>query len=254
MRKNIICYLLMLCAVCANANNKSITNEEENIYQKIENIPLKTVGADNETSLAELYSRQPLLIALVFTRCVGVCNPFLLQLNENLQQQKNFGNYRVLVLSFDRRDTKADMQMLSQKFNLQTNKQWIFAITDSIESICYALGFNPVWDSVTRQYDHDALLAGINNEGYIAKKLVGIRSGHDLDLMLASIQNIFSPTYRLPGQSNLFSCFNYNPKTGKNMPGWGLLFIALPAIVTAVILATLNRVVHNKYHHSPHQS
>ncbi|MBP9056494.1 MAG: hypothetical protein KBF69_08900, partial [Saprospiraceae bacterium] len=54
------------------------------------------------------------------------------------------------------------------------------------------------------------------------------------------IYNSFTPTHQLPNKNRLFSCFNYDPKTGKNTPGLGLLFIALPAILTIFILFTSN--------------
>ncbi len=238
--------MLLLVNYCfANTQIASTGLEEEsNIYEKIYNAPLKTTGYQNPASIGSLYNQKPLLLALVFTRCAGICNPFLLQLKENLQFNEKYGSFNILVLSFDPRDIKEDMRLLAGRYGLENDKQWIFAITDSIENLNQSISFFPVWDSVSNQFDHDALLVGINNEGYITKKLIGIRRGHDLDLLISSVQNAFSPTYRLPGRTALFSCFNYNPKTGKNTPGLGLLFIALPAILTVFIIATIRLTVH----------
>jgi len=66
--------------------------------------------------------------------------------------------------------------------------------------------------------------------------LLGIRTVDDLQLMIRSIHNVFIPSYRLPTKSNIFSCFNYDPKTQTNRPGLGLLFVALPAIITFLIV------------------
>lgn len=219
--------------------------EESNIYEKIYNTPINVVG-EKQLYLQELYSQKPMLLALVFTRCSGVCNPFLLQLKENIQLRTKDNSFNVLVLSFDPRDRVNDMNILAQRFGVDNNKQWIFGITDSILKLNQSINFNPVWDSISYQYDHDALLVGINNEGYITKKLIGLRQGHDFDLLIASVNNIFSPTYRIPNKNMLFSCFNYDPKTGENKLGLGLLFIALPAVLTVLLLVFISYFVRDR--------
>ncbi|MCG2460045.1 hypothetical protein K8352_04755 [Flavobacteriaceae bacterium F89] len=219
--------------------------EEANIYGKVFDAPLRV--AENDSLLFHgLYNRKPLILALVFTRCYGVCNPFLLRLAEYIQLRDKDDSFSVLVLSFDPKDSVDDMKLLGKRYGLENNTQWTFAVTDSIESLNRSIGFYPSWDSSIEQFDHDALLVGINNEGFITKKLIGIRQPHDLDLLIASVNNIFSPTYRLPNRNALFSCFNYDPKTGKNTPGLGLLFIALPAIVTVILLLSISYFVRHK--------
>jgi hypothetical protein len=135
------------------------------------------------------------------------------------------------------------MDFLAKRLGLENDKQWTFAVTDNIDNLNKSIGFDPVWDSTQKQYDHDALLVGINKEGYITKKLIGLRDEHELELLFNSMNNDFAPTYRLPYKNQLFSCFNYNPKTGKNTPGLGLLFIALPAIITLFMLFSISYIV-----------
>ena len=242
MFRNIVLTIIATSFWVVTYAQTSAFKEESNIYKKVYNAPLKIVGKES-LELHELYSQKPLILALVFTRCSGVCNPFLLQLKENIQFKKRERDFNVLVLSFDPRDNIEDLQSLAQRYDLEINEQWLFATTDSIKALNESIGFYPVWDSITNQYDHDALLVGINNEGYITKKLIGIREGHDLDLLIDSVNNVFSPTYQLPNKNMLFSCFNYDPKTGKNKFGLGLLFIALPAILTVLLLLSINFMV-----------
>lgn len=247
MFKNII-FTIISISFCTLANAQTASTdvkEESDIYKQIYDAPLNVAGKQ-QLSLHELYSGKPLLLALVFTRCSGVCNPFLLKLKENLQFRTKDNSFNVLVLSFDPRDSIEDMNLLAQRFDVENNKQWIFAVTDSITKLNQSISFYPVWDSIRNQYDHDALLVGINSEGYITKKLIGIRQGHDMDLLIASVNNIFSPTYRLPNKNLLFSCFNYDPKTGKNKLGLGLLFIALPAVLTVLLLIFISYFVRGK--------
>lgn len=236
----IICFLTASLSLSSYAQiNSSGLNEERNIYEKIYNAPLETYGKLNATDVEGLYRRKPLLLAFIFTRCTGICNPFIIQLKENLQFAHSDRDYQLLVVSFDPFDDIEAMHQMAKRFGLNENPQWTFAVTDSIESLNRSVGFSPVWDSISQQFDHEALLVGINTEGYITKKLIGIRNPQDMKLMLSSINNVFTPTYRLPGKGNLLSCFNYDPVTGKNMPGLGLLIIALPSIITFLIILTV---------------
>ena len=247
MFKNII-LAIIAAGSCSLTNGQSLSGgiaEETNIYQKIYDAPLIRPGKD-KIRLNDLHSKKPLLLGLIFTRCSGVCNPFLLELKDNLRLAANNTSVNVLIMSFDPEDDAEDMTLLASSLGLTDSEQWTFAITDSIDSLNRSIGFYPLWDSVSSQYDHDALLVGINMEGYITKKLIGVRPTHDLEKLIASVNNVFLPSYRLPGNSSLFSCFNYDPRTGKNVPGLGLLFIALPAVITTLLVALISFVVRKK--------
>ncbi len=211
--------------------------EEENIYNQIYNAQLKLTDGKIAT-IHGLAEREPLIIAFVFTRCSGICSPYLLQLKENFiaLSRENSKPYNVLVLSFDPDDSLSDISYIAQQFNLLSDKRWLFGVTNNITALNTSVGFHPVWNPAIKQFDHDAPLVGVNSQGYICKKLFGIRSEKDISLLISSINNEYTPTYQLPSKNSLFSCFKYDPLTGKNNPGFGLLFIALPAILTIAIL------------------
>ncbi|MBS1614790.1 MAG: hypothetical protein JST06_01580 [Bacteroidetes bacterium] len=221
----------------------SALDEESNIYHRVFDAPLTESVSGQKGFLSQQYERKPLILALVYTRCTGICSPFLLQLKDDILFNLRDSSFRVVVLSFDPQDSKADMNSLQKRFGLEGNSQWLFATTDSIRSLNTSIGFAPVWDSLRKQYNHEALLVGINSGGYITKKLIGMRSSHDLEKMVASIHNVFSPSYRLPGSSTLFSCFNYDPKSGRSTPGLGLLFVGLPAGLALLIVILLRLMV-----------
>ncbi|HAH56580.1 MAG: hypothetical protein KUL83_06165 [Lentimicrobium sp.] len=244
MFKNIVLLLLIFgfCNFADAQTTSTALKEETNIYERVYDAPLQVVGQESAT-FDELYAQRPVILALIFTRCTGICNPFLVKLKESLQFKDGDDSFRVMVLSFDPRDNLSDMHRLAQNLGLEENEQWAFAITDSISELTQSVGFDPVWDSARRQFDHDALLVGINREGYITKKLIGLRERGDLDLLTGSINNVFVPTYRLQNQNMLFSCFNYDPVTGKNKPGLGLIFLALPAVLTASLLISISILV-----------
>ncbi len=214
-------------------------SEEQGIYTKIYNAPLRVYGESKINRINQLYQQRPLLLAFVYTRCTGICNPFLLQLKETLELTHSENNFQVLVVSFDSYDDTSTMHQAAIRFGLNNNPQWTFGVTDRIDSLNKSVQFAPAWDSIRSQFDHEALIVGINNQGYITKKLLGIRDIHDIKLMISSINNEFIPSYRLPGKNNLLSCFNYDPKTGKNTMAIGFFIIALPATITLIIILTI---------------
>ncbi|MBP7184679.1 MAG: SCO family protein [Saprospiraceae bacterium] len=246
MYKNIV-FIVIVCLIRSfysiGQPENSGWKEEANIYQKVYDAPLIGNNLNESSSLYHIVNKSPTILALIFTRCTGVCNPFLLQLKEKLQWETDYKNFNIVVVSFDPRDTQEDMVEVAKRFGLEKDKRWFFVITESIENLNKSIGFNPVWDSSRKQYDHDALLVGVNTEGYITKKLIGLRDEHELSLLISSINDVFTPTYQLPNKNKIFSCFNYNAKTGKNTPGLGLLFIAMPALVTLLLLLSINYIV-----------
>ncbi len=248
MYKHNIFFLLTVLIVFCSINSLGQANhiewkEEEKIYAKVYNASIFGDKLNDNAKLYQITNKKPTILALIFTRCAGVCNPFLLQLKENLQMENGENKFNVVVISFDPRDTKDDMNLYAKKLGLAENKKWFFVVTDSISILNKSIGFNPLWDSVRQQYDHDALLVGINTEGIITKKLIGLRDKHELSQLINSINNVFAPSYQLPNQNKLFSCFNYDAKTGENKPGLGLLFIALPGGVTIMLVFSINYFV-----------
>jgi cytochrome oxidase Cu insertion factor (SCO1/SenC/PrrC family) len=237
MFKNSIltCFIALLFnPVWANVPENDF-KEEVNIYKQVYNASFLTTKGEN-ISLLQLTSKKPVILAMIFTRCSNICYPFLLRLKEDLQFDHPAGNFTVAVVSFDPRDSREDMRKMARGFGLENEPGWIFGTTKDIDSLNQSIGFEVAWDELRGQFDHDALLIGLNGDGYIVKKLIGIRNKSDLNLLVGSINNVFTASYRLPGQNLLFSCFNYDPKTGKTKPGTGLLFLVLPAVLAVSLL------------------
>ncbi len=221
--------------------------EEINIYNTLYDAPLHLVGGA-DVSLHELAKDKPIILALVFSRCSGVCNPLVLELKENLRMlnlQQELP-YSVLVLSFDPWDKIVDMQYMAERFNLTNEPDWYFGVTDSINQVINSVGFKPIWDEKKKQFDHDALLAGVSTKGKMTKKLLGLRNSKDLRMLVQSINKVFIPSYRLPTNTSIFTCFNYDPETGKIVPGTGLLIIIMPVLITWLTVIGIRMAVRKK--------
>lgn len=215
-------------------SNEYNLSEENKVYSKVNNVTLYT--KDGNYKLSELCDRTPIIMAFIFSRCAGICSPFLSGLADNFEKIDTKLKYKILVISFDPRDSVKDMDNIAQRFSLDKNDKWIFATTDQIDTLNASIGFNPIWNEKNLQYDHEALLVGINENGYIKKKLTGLRGTDELSKMISEINNEFIPAYPLQRENMLFSCFTFDPKTGKTQLSYGLLVMAVPAISTLLLI------------------
>ncbi|MCZ2277523.1 MAG: SCO family protein [Bacteroidia bacterium] len=238
--KIICCCLILSVVQFAQAQKgKFDFSEEKNVYNQIADVPVLT--KDGTQKLSVLYSRSPLIVALIFTRCTGICSPLLLNLSEQISHLHTDPkeNFKVLVISFDPRDQFEDMARMAKQYARENDPNWIFAVTPQISELTSSLAFNPVWDEDRQQFDHEALLSGINTDGYVTKNLIGLRDQQAIYSLIKSINNEFILSYPLPGNNNFLSCFSYDPSTGKKSWSWGMFLLVLPAIIAAGIVTIL---------------
>lgn len=204
-------------------------SEEKGLYEKVANVTLNT--ATGKMPFSEVYDQSPVILTMIFTNCTGICSPFLSNLSKEVRKLGR-GDYKVVVVSFDPADSLEHMRKLSERYSLQNNAQWIFATSDQIDSLNQSIDFHPIWDEERQQFDHEALLVGINMNGYITKKLLGMRDDRALLSVIKDINNEFILSYPEPGNEASISCFSYDPRTGERTFSFGFLFMIFPAIVT----------------------
>lgn len=236
MYKNaiILIFIFFIFSSQIFSNENYNLKEESEIYSPIADVELNT--KNGQIKMSDLYSQTPLMMALVFTRCAGICSPFLDNLSNNIKKIDSKENFKMLVVSFDPEDDVDRMQKMASGYELENDDKWIFATTNQISELNNSVGFRPIWDSVRKQFDHDALLVGINENGYIAKKLIGLRDSKDILAMIEEINNHFILSYPLPRENMLFTCFTYNQSTGEKKPSFGLIILLLPAIITSFLI------------------
>ena len=119
--------------------------------------------------------------------------------------------YCRLVLSFDPRDTPADMAMLAHHLDVESGEDWTFAIAapDDVRRLADATGFWYEWDRNLNQFDHPAMLAGIRS-GRLVRLLVGgsVTSAR-LDELVREVSGVFVPSYPLPSRAR-FRCVQFD--------------------------------------------
>jgi len=185
-------------------------------------------------SLSSLSRGKPLVLGFVFTRCAGVCSPFLRSWRAADQALSHGSAVHRLVLSFDPRDSAADLGTLAAHVGAADDPDWTFAIAapEDVRALSETTGFWYDWDEARQQFDHPALLAGIR-DGRLVRLLVGgsISSGR-LSELVREVSGEFVASYPLPGRVR-FRCVQFDPATGRVTLDWGFALLLVPMAVTA---------------------
>lgn len=102
-----------------------------------------TTAAGARVALSAVARGRPLLFTFVFTRCGGVCSPFLASWRTVDRSVSSPRSFHRLVLTFDPRDTAGAMAALAHHLGLDANPEWTFAIAapPDVERLTQATGF-----------------------------------------------------------------------------------------------------------------
>ena len=240
------CRLIAVIALVATASaaggqsDRAVPPDEDRFL----NAPLPNVGlitaSGPHTDVTGVAGGRPLLLALVFTRCAGVCSPFLASWRAADEWLSNRGDIAHLVISFDPRDTARDMAEFAGHFGLDGNPSWTFAVAapDDVRRIADAVGFWYDWDESRQQFDHPAMLAAAR-DGRVVRLLVGsMVSSARLDELAREASGQFVGSYPLPNRST-FRCVQYDPRTGRLKLDWGFALLLIPVGVMGVTTAVM---------------
>jgi protein SCO1/2 len=223
---------------CRAAEPPAAPDEGRFVGRALPDITVQPAGAP-PLRLAESWREKPLLLVLVFTRCAGLCSPFLSSLAAAQGSVGGAGvEYRTLVLSFDPRDSSADMAGLAARLDLTHAPGWTFGIAEpaDIERLSSTFGFWFQWDGVRQQYDHPGLLVAVD-AGRVVRLLLGTRvEAVRLQEIVRDLRGEPVGAYPLPGRT-LFRCFQYRPETGRLALDWGFSLLLAPGAVA--ILGTV---------------
>jgi len=239
-------FCLLFSNIIAQQHTDYNYSEEKNIYAQVSNVDIIT--STGRSKLSDIYTQTPVIIAFIYTRCTGICSPFLTELSQDISisSKEAKQNFKVLVVSFDTADKIEDMQKLAARYRLENNNHWIFAITPQVDLLCKSVSFYPVWDSIRKQFDHEALLNGINKDGFIVKRLTGISTTNKIQTLIKQLNGAFVASYQLPRNNSLFSCFTYNPSTGEKRISLGLILLIAPFILSLLIVFLIAQIANNQ--------
>src|SRR5262245_8697826 len=239
---------LVLACASASASTQSPPDEAAHLNQPFPDILVRTTTS--ERPLSSLWREGPVLLTLVFTRCAGVCSPYLRALQAADAQLGAPADVRRVVLSFDPRDTAEDMQRTALHLGISNRPDWIFAVAspDDIGRVARAAGFWFTWDAARGQFDHPAMLAAIRTGRLVRLLVGGTVTAARLGEVLDEARGQFVASYPLPGNVR-FRCVDYDPATGRARIAWGALLLLLPSAMA--IAGTLLLFMRPRVHASP---
>jgi protein SCO1/2 len=231
--------LVVTCAVAAGRAQLADPRDAPPDEERLLNTPVPdiwlTTSAGAHVRLSQITAGKPLVLTFVFTRCAGVCSPFVMAWRSADRALGRYGQYARVVLSFDPRDTTEDMSALGRHLALTENDGWTLAVgdPDDVQRLASAIGFWWEWDERRQQFDHPAMLAGIRN-GRLVRLLVGgsVSSGR-LDELMREVSGEFVPSYPLPGRVP-FRCVQFDPTTGRMTLDWGFGLLLVPLATTSL--------------------
>jgi protein SCO1/2 len=181
-------------------------------------LELKFTNSDGEELFLKDIIDRPVLLALVYYECPGICSPLLNELSWTIDkvQLEPGEDFRVISLSFDNRETpeiaakwkRNYLHSLKRPFD---PSDWIFLTGDSINihKLTDAAGFY-YKKSDDGQYIHAGAVLTIAPDGKISRYLFGT-SFNPFDLKMALIDAKAGKTNPTISKVLQF-CFSYDPE------------------------------------------
>ena len=172
--------------------------------------------------LGQYFRQKPVVLALVYYECPGLCDLILNGLTHTMQQiSLNVGSdYEVVAVSFNPKDTwqlaTAKKANYIEKYDRPGAKEGWHFLTGSeaaIKSLTETVGFHYNYDPISKQFAHASAILVLTPEGKIARYFYGIEykpRDFRLGLVEASANKIGTPADQV-----LLFCYHYDPTTGK---------------------------------------
>jgi protein SCO1/2 len=190
--------------------------------------------------LGQYFRQKPVVLALVYYECPGLCDLILNGLSHVMQQVSlNIGSdYEVVTVSFNPKETwqlaTAKKANYIEKYNRPGAKEaWHFLTGQeaSIKRLADTVGFHYNYDPISKQYAHASAIMVLTPEGKIARYFYGIEykpRDFRLGLVEASANKIGTPADQV-----LLFCYHYDPTTGK----YGVMITQITRVLgTATVL------------------
>ena len=172
--------------------------------------------------LGQYFRGKPVVLALVYYECPGLCDLVLNGLSHAMEQiSLNVGtDYDVVTVSFNPKETwqlagakKANYIEKYQRTGAKQGWHFLTGQEDAIKKLTNTVGFRYNWDPVSKQFAHASGIMVLTPEGKIARYFYGITykpRDFRLGLVEASANKIGTPADQV-----LLFCYHYDPTTGK---------------------------------------
>ena len=184
-------------------------------------------GSDGRSFVLGEYmdGEKPLMLVLAYYRCPMLCSLVIRGMDKAIDKMtKQVGkDYRVLVVSFDPRDTTQVAHDKRANYLTELGKDfdvpsYEFATGSEAEvrRLADSVGFHYKWDESQQQYAHAAGLFIITPKGKLSQTFTGIQfEPADVD---RAVSEADKEVWHSPLKSALLYCFSYDAKHGRYVP------------------------------------
>ena len=182
---------------------------------------------------------KPVILLLSYYGCDGTCPTMNSELARVLEQVKRFElgkDYRVLTVSFDKRDTPATGQDFLTKtagmnsavpgMTEKMKSGWRHAVVKSgeVEKFAGEVGFRFFWSDAAGAFLHPNVLVFLTPEGRVARYIYGTR----MDARTVELAITDADWERISNSTAVFdmltgACFSYNYAEGRYQWNYSLL-------------------------------
>jgi protein SCO1/2 len=195
--------------------------------------------------LGQYFRDKPVVLALVYYECPGLCDLVLNGLSHAMGQiSLNVGSdYEVVTVSFNPQETwqlagakKANYveryQRTGSLASVKNGWHFLTGREDAIKKLTSTVGFHYNWDPASKQFAHASGIMVLTPEGKIARYFYGIEY-KPRDLRLGLVEASANKIGTTADQVLLF-CYHYDPMTGK----YGVIIAHVTRVLgTATVLA-----------------
>lgn len=203
-----------------------------------------TLADGRRVALSSLWSDKPLLVTMFYNRCSGTCSPFLRSLKRAVDDVGGLGDdYRIVTISFDPKDTPADMGARARSLGLEGQADWLIgtAAPDDVRRLSDALGFWYQYDDTSGEFDHPSQVTAVR-DARILGVLMGVKvPSLRFQGLVREARGVFVPLAVQPGQEAFVRCLSYDERTGDVRLDWGMLVLLAPGLAAFGLAALLFR-------------
>ena len=192
--------------------------------------------------LYELLKGKPNILLLSYYTCEGSCPLRIDNLNRLIKETSlKERDFRVLVLSFDERDTLETLRRFKESHGPFT-KHWVFGIIpkESIRTLTESVGFKFFYSERDKTFVHTNVYIFLSPEGRITRYLFGI-APKERDVRIALTETMSGKvTLGSIVDLALLVCYTYDPSRSTFVINPAVLFGGLGfALFGGVILVAL---------------
>lgn len=197
---------------------------------------------------------KPLILLLSYYGCDGTCPTMGVELAKVLGRVKRFRlgqDYRVLTVSFDRRDTAHSASEFvghSPTLSEISGSGWRHAVLKGEDAAEFAgqVGFRFFWSDAAAAFLHPNVLVFITPEGRVARYIYGTR----MDPQTVELALIDADWERIASSTAVFdqltgACFSYNYAEGRYQLNYSLL-AGVGSLISGVLMLGLGAWVYRR--------